>query len=228
MRDIAPIASIMTVPLVMEVNPTFPAKSVPEFIAYAKAHPGKINMASAGIGTPQHIAGELFKMMTGVDMLHVPYRGVTPALTDLVGGRVDVLFDAIPASLQLIRSNKLRPLAVTGAARSEVLPDVPPMSDFVPGYEASSWFGIGAPKSTPSEIVEKLDKEINAVLAEPKMKARLVELGGTPTCVELRPISNLYRRTDRQVGQGRQIFRRKGSMIAGVGNGKAIHHRPHN
>ena len=177
-RDIAPVAGIIRVPLVMVVNPSVPAKTVPEFIAYAKANPGKINMASAGNGTPPHVSGELFKMMTGVNMVHVPYRGAGPALTDLLGGQVQVMFDAMPASIEYIRAGKLRALAVTTATRSEALPDIPTVGDFVPGYEASTWFGIGAPKNTAAEIIDKLNKEINAALADPKIKARLAALGG--------------------------------------------------
>jgi tripartite-type tricarboxylate transporter receptor subunit TctC len=177
-RDIAPVAGIIRVPLVMVVNPAVPAKTVPEFIAYAKANPGKINMASAGNGTPQHVSGELFKMMTGVNMIHVPYRGDAPALTDLMGGQVQVMFDTPPASIEHIRAGQIRPLAVTTAIRSEVLPDIPTVAEFVPGYEASSWYGVGAPKNTPAEIVDKLNKEINAGLADPKMKARLADFDG--------------------------------------------------
>ena len=163
----------------MVVNPSVPAKTVPEFIAYAKANPGKINMASAGIGTAAHMAGELFKMMAGVNMVHVPYRGGGPALTDLLGGQVQVMFATTVSSIEYIRAGKLRALAVTTATRSEALPDIPTVGDFVPGYEASDWYGIGAPKNTPAEIVDKLNKEINAGLADPKMKARLADLGGT-------------------------------------------------
>ena len=170
MRDIAPVASIVRAPIVMVVNPSVPAKTVPEFIAYAKANPGKINMASAGIGTSRHVAGELFKMMTGVDMLHVPYRGAAPALTDLLGGQVQVMFATMTASIEHIRAGKLRALAVTTATRPEALPDVPTVGDFVPGYEASGWYGIGAPRNTPAEIVDRLNKEINAALADPKMQ----------------------------------------------------------
>jgi tripartite-type tricarboxylate transporter receptor subunit TctC len=177
-RDIAPVASIIRTPFVMAVNPTVPAKTVPEFIAYAKASPGKINYASAGTGTSSHLTGELFKMMAGVEMVHVPYRGSTPALTDLLGGQVQVMFDATPSSLPHIRAGKLRPLAVTTATRMEILPDVPTVGEFVPGYEASVWWGVGAPKATPAEIVERLNKEINAGLADPKIKARLADLGG--------------------------------------------------
>jgi tripartite-type tricarboxylate transporter receptor subunit TctC len=162
----------------MAVNPTVPAKTVPEIIAYAKASPGKINYASAGTGTASHLTGELFKMMAGIEMVHVPYRGSTPALTDVLGGQVQVIFDATPSSLPHIRAGKLRPLAVTTATRMEILPDVPTVGEFVPGYEASAWWGVGAPKATPAEIVEKLNKEINAGLADPKIKARLADLGG--------------------------------------------------
>ena len=179
MRDIAPIAGITREPLVMQVNPSVPAKTVPEFIAYAKANPGKLNMASGGNGAPSHIAGELFKMMTGVNMVHVPYRGAAPALTDLLGGQVQVYFGPMPASIEHIKAGKLRALAVTTATRSDVLPDVPTVGEFLPEYEASTWYGIGAPKNTPVEIIEKLNKEINAALADPKMKARLADLGGT-------------------------------------------------
>ena len=163
----------------MAVNPSVPAKTVPEFIAYAKANPGKLSMASAGNGTSSHVSGELFKMMAGVNMVHVPYRGGAPALTDLLAGQVQVFFGPAPASIEYIRAGKLRALAVTTATRSEVLPDIPTVGDFVPGYEASVWYGIGAPKNTPAEIVDKLNKEINAALADPKMKARLADLGAT-------------------------------------------------
>ena len=178
-RDIAPVASIIRAPYVMAVNPTVPAKTVPEFVAYAKANPGKISMASTGIGSGTHIAGELFKMMTGINMLHVPYRGGIPALTDLLGGEVQVLFVTPVSSIEHIKTGRLRALAVTTATRSDALPDVPTVSEFVPGYEASAWFGVGAPKATPAEIVEKLNKEINAALADPNMKARLADIGGT-------------------------------------------------
>jgi len=178
-RDIAPVASTDRVPLVMEVNPAFPAKSVPEFIAYTKANPGKINMASAGTGTGQHVAGELFKMMAGVDMTHVPYRSAGPALTDLIGGQVQVMFDGLPASIEHIRAGRLRALAVTTATRLEALPDISTVGDFVPGYEASAVHGVGAPKNTPTEIVDRLNKAINSALAESKTKARLADLGIT-------------------------------------------------
>jgi len=179
-RDIAPVAGTNRVSYVMEVTPSVPAKTVPEFIAYAKANPGKINMASAGNGSVQHVSGELFKMMTGVSMVHVPYRGGAPALTDLIGGRVQIMFDALTGSVQYIRAGKLRALAVTTATRVEVLPDLPTLSDSVPGYETSSWSGIGAPRNTPTEIIERLNKEINAALADAKMRARLADLGGVP------------------------------------------------
>src|SRR5216684_130078 len=179
LQDIAPVASIARQPQIMLVNPSFPAKTVPEFIAYAKANPGKISMASAGNGTGPHLGGELFKMMAGIDMVHVPYRGGAPALTDLIGGEVQVMFDTTPASIEHIRAGQIRPLAVTTTSRSEALPDIPTVGDFVPGYEASAWYGVGAPKNTPAEIVEKLNKEINAALADPTIKARLAELGGT-------------------------------------------------
>jgi tripartite-type tricarboxylate transporter receptor subunit TctC len=178
-RDIAPVAGVTRMPLVMVVNPMFPAKTVPQFISYAKANPGKISMASPGIGTGPHMAGELFKVMSSVDMVHVPYRGNVPALTDLLGGQVQVMFDGILTSIEHIRSGKLRALAVTTAIRSEVLPDSPTVGDFVPGYEMSAWFGVGAPRNTSAEIIDKLNREINAALADPKMRARLAELGGT-------------------------------------------------
>jgi tripartite-type tricarboxylate transporter receptor subunit TctC len=177
-RDIAPVAGIIRVPLVMQVNPSVPVKTVPEFIAYAKANPAKLNMASAGNGTPQHVSGELFKMMAGVNMTHVPYRGSAPALTDLLGGQVQVVFDTTLASIEYIRAGRLRPLAVSTATRLEALPEIPTVSDFLPGYEASGWYGVGAPKNTPTEIVDKLNNEINAALANPKMKAQLADLGG--------------------------------------------------
>jgi tripartite-type tricarboxylate transporter receptor subunit TctC len=180
LRDIAPVAGLIRNRLVMEVNPSFAGKTVPEFITYAKTNPGKVNMASAGNGTPQHVAGELFKMMTAVSMLHVPYRGEASALTDLISGQVQVIFGTLTGSIGYIRGGQLRALAVTTATRSEALPDVPTVDEFVPGYEASAWFGVGAPKATPAEIVEKLNTEINAALGDPKMKARLADLGGTP------------------------------------------------
>jgi tripartite-type tricarboxylate transporter receptor subunit TctC len=177
-RDIAPVAGVFLAPLVMVVNPSVPAKTVPEFIAYAKANPGKINMASSGIGGSQHVCGELFKFMTGVDMVHVPYRGSTPALTDLLGGQVQVMFDTTPSSLPHIRSGSLRALAVTTAMRLEMLPETPAMGEFVPGYEASAWLGFGTPKDTPAAVVDRLNREINLAIAAPAIKGRLVELGG--------------------------------------------------
>jgi tripartite-type tricarboxylate transporter receptor subunit TctC len=177
-RDIAPVAGVVDVPAVVVVNPSFPVKTLPEFIAYAKANPGKINMASAGNGSTTHLSGELFKMMTGVNMLHVPYRGAPPALTDLIAGQVQVYFSNLPGSIEYIRAGKLRALAVTTATRSEALPHVPAVGDFVPGYESSAWLGLGVPRNTPVEIVDKLNKEVNAGLADPKLKARLVDVGG--------------------------------------------------
>src|SRR5262245_34727743 len=178
-RDIAPVASIHREPFVMEVNPSGPVKTVPEFITHAKANAGKIKMASAGIGSGNHIAGELFKMMTGVNLVHVPYRGAGPALIDLLGGQVQVMFATMSSSIEYVRGGKLRALAVTTATRSPVLPDIPTVAEFVPGYESSFWTGVGTPKNMPAEIVEKLNKEINAGLADPNMKTRLADLGGT-------------------------------------------------
>jgi tripartite-type tricarboxylate transporter receptor subunit TctC len=177
-RDIAPVASILRTTLGMEVNPSFPAKTVPEFIAYAKANPGKMNMASGGNGTTSHMSGELFKMMTGVNMVHVPSRGgEAPALTDLLSGQVQVFFGSPPASIEYIRAGRLLALAVTTATRLELLPDIPTVGEFVPGYEVSGWLGIGAPRNTPTEIIDKLNREIGTALADPKMKARLADLG---------------------------------------------------
>src|SRR5262249_25977781 len=170
---------IIRVPGVMVVNPSLPAKTVPEFIAYAKANPGKINMASGGAGGPDHMSGELFKAMTGVSMIHVPYRGLSPALTDLLAGHVQVIFSSLPAGIEYIRVGKLRALAVTTTTRFEGAPDIPTVGDAVPGYEASQWYGVGAPKHTPVEIVDKLNKEINAGLANPRLRVQLAELGGT-------------------------------------------------
>jgi tripartite-type tricarboxylate transporter receptor subunit TctC len=176
-HDVAPIALVHRVPLVMEVNPAFPAKTVPEFIAYAKANPGKVNMASGGIGGPQHVAGELFKFMAGVDLVHVPYRGSTPALVDLMAGQVQVMFDVTPSSLPHIRVGKLRPLAVTTPERMDLLPGIPAMAEFLSGYEAFGWIGFGAPKDTPAPIVETLNKAINAAAADPDVKGKLLDLG---------------------------------------------------
>ena len=179
LRDIAPVASIYSGSGVVVVNPSFPVKSIPELIAHAKANPGKISMASAGVGTPQQVYGELFKIMAGVDMLHVPYRGGGPALTDLLAGQVDIMFDTMATSIGHIRDGKLRPLAVTGATRADILPDVPPVGDFVPGYEGSGWQGIGVHRNTPVEIINKLNTEINAGLANSRMKARIADLSYT-------------------------------------------------
>jgi tripartite-type tricarboxylate transporter receptor subunit TctC len=178
MRDTAPVAGFMRVPNVMEVNPNVPANSVAEFIAYAKANPGKINWASSGNGTSVHLSGELFKIMTGIDLTHIPYRGSAPALTDMISGTVQVMFDNMPSSLPHIQAGKLRALGVTTAARSDALPNVPTVAETVPGYEASAFFGMSMPKGTPAEVIEKLNKEINAGLADPGLKARLAELGG--------------------------------------------------
>ncbi|HVY56529.1 MAG TPA: tripartite tricarboxylate transporter substrate binding protein [Xanthobacteraceae bacterium] len=180
LRDIAPVAGIIRVPNVMEVNPAVPAKTVAEFIAYAKANPGKVNMASSGNGTSIHLSGELFMAMTGVKLTHVPYRGSGPALTDMLAGTVQVMFDNMPSSIGHIRSGALRPLAVTTSAPSDALPGIPPIAATVPGYEASAWFGIGVPKGTPREVVAILNKAVHDAMADPKIKARLAELGGTP------------------------------------------------
>jgi tripartite-type tricarboxylate transporter receptor subunit TctC len=179
LREYDPVASLIRFPNVMEVNPAVPARTVPEFIAYAKANPGKINFASSGAGSTIHMSGELFKMMVGVDIVHVPYRGSAPALTDLMAGQVQLMFDNLPTSLPHIRAGKLRGLAVTTATRAEVAPDLPILADFVPGYESSAWYGVGAPKGTPADIVAKLNRAINAILAEPAAKARFGELGAS-------------------------------------------------
>jgi tripartite-type tricarboxylate transporter receptor subunit TctC len=177
-RDIAPVIGIIRTPNVLEVNPSVPVQTVPEFIAYAKVNPRKLSFASPGIGTTPHVAGELFKMMAGVDMVHVPYRGGAPAVTDLIGGQVQLMFDNTGSSIEHIRAGKVRALAVTAATRAEALPDLPTVGDFVPGFEASAWFGVGAPRNTPAEIIERLNKEINQAFADPKIKAQLAELGG--------------------------------------------------
>ena len=179
-RDMAPVATVAQVPQVMEVNPLVPAATVPEFIAYAKANPNKINMASAGNGSVQHVAGELFKMMTGVEMVHVPYKGAGPALVDLLGGQMQAMFDTTPGSIAHIKAGKLRALAVTSKTRAEALPDLPTVGDFIPGYEASQWYGLAAPKDTPTDVIAILNKAVNAALAELAMKAKLAELGGAP------------------------------------------------
>lgn len=177
-RDIAPVASFMRVPLVLEVTPSLPVTTVPELIAYAKANPGKLNMASSGIGTAGHVAGELFQMMTEVKLFHVPYRGETPALNDLMAGRVQVTFNPLPASIGHLKAGKLRALAVTTTTRSQIFPSIPCVSDFVPGYEASVWYGVGAPKNTPTAIIDRLNAEINDALADPKIESRFAALGG--------------------------------------------------
>ena len=179
LRDIVPVAGLIRFPNIVVVNPSVPVKTIPEFIAYAKAHPGKLNMASSGNGSTIHMSGELFKMMTGVDLIHVPYRGGAPALTDLMGGQVQVMFDNLPTSAEYVKTGKLRGLAVTSTARSDVLPDLPTVSEFVPGYEASAWYGLGAPKGTPVEIVDKLNKTVNTILADPVSKARFAKLGAS-------------------------------------------------
>jgi tripartite-type tricarboxylate transporter receptor subunit TctC len=179
-RDIAPVGGIIRVPMVVLVNPSVPARTIPEFIAYAKANPGKINMASAGIGTAPHMAGELFKMMAGVDMVHVPYRGQAPALADLLGGQVQVMFPTVPGTTDFIATGQLRALAVTTASRTQTLPDLPPIGDFVPGYETSQWYGIGAPAKTPAAIIGTLNREINAALTDPVMKVKFANIGGDP------------------------------------------------
>ena len=179
LRDIEPVAGLIRFPNVVVVNPSVPVNTIPELIAYAKANPGKLNMASSGNGSTIHMSGELFKMMTGVDMIHVPYRGGALALTDMIGGQVQVMFDNIPTAAEFVKSGKLRGLAVTGATRSEVLPDLPTVADFLPGYEATSWYGLGAPKGTPPDVIEKLNREVNAILAEPKVKARFLEIGAS-------------------------------------------------
>ena len=179
LHDIEPIAGIIRFPNVVVVNPSLPIKSIPELIAYAKANPGKLNMASSGNGSTIHMSGELFKMMTGINMVHVPYRGGAPALTDLIGGQVHVMFDNIPTSAEHIKAGRLRGLAVTGPTRSELLPDLPMVADFLPGYEASAWYGLGGPKHIPTEVIDKLNKAMNAILADPKTKTRFTELGGS-------------------------------------------------
>jgi tripartite-type tricarboxylate transporter receptor subunit TctC len=179
LRDLAPVAGIIRFPNVVVVNPSLPIKTIPELIAYAKANPGKLNMASSGNGSTIHMSGELFKMITGINMVHVPYRGGAPALTDLISGQVHVMFDNVPTSAEHVKAGRLRGLAVTSAARSEVLPELPAVADFVPGYEASAWYGLGAPKNTPADVIEKVNKEINAILADATPKARFAELGAS-------------------------------------------------
>ena len=189
-RDIVPVAMISELPLVMEVNPSVPAKTVPEFIAHCKANPGKVGFASSGIGTPQHITAELLRLTTGVEMLHVPYRGGAPALTDLLGGQVQMMFSPLPESIATIKAGKLRALAVTTASRVEALPDVPTVAETIPGFESVTWQGIGAPANTPAEVVAQLNKEINAALADPKIKAKLADLGSAPMPMSPREFKN--------------------------------------
>jgi tripartite-type tricarboxylate transporter receptor subunit TctC len=191
LTDIMPVAAIMRVPNILVVNPSVPAKTVPEFIAYAKANPGKVNMATAGIGTTPQMSGELFKQMVGVDLVTVAYRGGAPALIDLIAGQVQVMFEPTISTLQYVRAGKLRALAVTSTARSDLLPDVPTVSEFVPGYEVSQWYGIGTPKGTPAEIVAKLNQEINAALADPKLTSRLADMGGVPTPMTIAEFAKL-------------------------------------
>ena len=192
-RDIAPVAGLVRTPNVMEVTPSLPVKTVAEFIAYCKANPGKINMASSGSGTSVHLSGELFKSMTGCQMLHVPYKGAGPALTDLIAGQVHVIFDNLPSSSPFIKSGRLRALAVTSAQRDPSLPDVPTVGETVPGYEATAWFGLGMPKGTPREAIEKVNAEVNRALADPKMRERLAELGGTPLAGTPEDFGNVIR-----------------------------------
>jgi tripartite-type tricarboxylate transporter receptor subunit TctC len=180
MRDMAPVVGISRAPVILAINPSVPAKTVPEFIAYAKANPGKLNMGSAGIGSAGHLAGELLQMMTGIKLVHVPYRGNAPALTDLIAGQVQLVFPSSASSIEHVRTGQVRGLAVTGSTRLDALPDLPTVADSVPGYEASSLYGIGAPRNTPDEVIDRLNKEVNAALADPKLKARLADLGGTP------------------------------------------------
>jgi len=190
-RDIAPVAGLMDIPLVLSVNPSIPARTIPEFISYARANPAKVSMASAGHGHPSHVSGELFKSMTGVDLVHVPYRGGAPAVTDLLGGHVDVFFGLLSTMIEHVRAGKVRALAVTSAARSEALPDVPTVGEFVQGYEATSWLGIGAPSHTPAEIIDTLNREVNAGLADPGMRSRFAGIGGTPLALSPADFSKL-------------------------------------
>ena len=212
-RDIAPVASFIRVPLVMEVNPSLPATTVPEFIAYAKSNPGKINFASSGKGTAGHVAGELFKMMTGVNMVHVPYRGETPALTDLMAGRVQVTFNPISASIPHIKAGALRALAVTTTTRSEIFPDIPSLSEFVPGYEASVWYGVGAPKNTPVSIIDRLNKEINARSCRFADQVTAFRSRRHGACGIARRLRQAHCRRNREVGQGPELCRHPAGMI---------------
>ena len=211
-NDVAPVGGVDLNPQVLVVNPSLPVHSVPELIAYAKAHPGEVNMASGGIGSTPHLAGELFKMMTGVNMLHVPYRGDAPAVTDLLGGQVQVLFDQIILAIEHIRAGRLRALAVTSKTRIAILPDLPTVADFVPGYEAFAWQGIGAPKDTPPEIIARLNSEITAGLADPKIKERIANLGGIPMPMTPRRVRQTDRQRDREMGQGDQVREYQAAM----------------
>jgi hypothetical protein len=213
LRDIAPVAGVCRAPLVMVVNPSFRANTVPEFIGYAKVNPGKINMASVGNGTSTHVTGELFKMMTGVNMVHVPYRGGGATLTDLLGGQVQVFFPGVSGYLDHIRAGKLRALAVTSATRLEALPNVPIMADFVPGFEASTWSGLGARKNTPAEIVDKLNKEVNAGPCRPQDEGAAWRLGLHGDCRPARRIREVHGRRNREMGQGGEVFRREAGLI---------------
>ncbi len=212
LRDMAPVAGLVRVPNVMEVTMSLPVKSVPDFIAYVKANPGKVILASSGSGTSVHLSGELFKSMTGIEMTHVPYKGAGPAFPDLIGGQVHVMFDNMPSSIEFIRSGKLRALGVTTAKRSAQLPNVPTVAETVPGYEASAWFGMGAPKGTPADVVAKLNREINEALADPKMKARLAELGGDPIAGSARRLLENTHLRNGEMGESRQKLRREGGM----------------
>ena len=217
-RDIAAVGNLFRVPLVMEINPSLPVKTVAEFIAYAKANPGKITLASAGTGTSGHISAELFAMMAGIKMVHVPYRGAGPALVDVIGGQCQVIFDLLPSSIGYVRAGSTRALAVTTTARSEALPDVPVLADFVPGYEASAWIGIGAPRDTPAEIVDRLNQTINAGLADPGMKARFAELGGTAAPGTPAEFGAVHRERNRKVEPGDQVREHQGRLIFARGD----------
>jgi tripartite-type tricarboxylate transporter receptor subunit TctC len=211
-RDIAPVAGIFSVPNVLDVNPSVPAKTVPEFIAYAKANPGKLNLGSAGVGSVEHVSGELFKMVTGVDMVHVPYRGGVPAMTDLIIGQVQVMFSPVAGALEHLRAGRLHALAVTTQTRSPALPELPTVGEFVPGYDVSTFFGVGVPKNTPVEIIERLNKEINAALADPEMKARLADLGDTIIPGSPAQFAKLIADETEKVGEGDQVRRPQGGL----------------
>ena len=212
-RDIAPVAGIIRVPMAILAHPSIPPATVPELIAYAKANPGKINMASAGTGSAPHLAGELFNVMAGIKLVHVPYRGQGPALGDLLGGQVQVMFATTPGTTDYVRTGRLKGLAVTTASRAEVLPELPTVGEFVPGYEASQWYGVGAPKNTPAEIVDKLNKEINAALADPKMKARFAEIGGEVLPGSPADFGKFIAPGNREMGEGGEICRPQAGLI---------------